>query len=69
MSALEQIRRAVKDYCDNGTPQRQFAKRVKVSTVHLNRVIKGHTNPSWDLAERMAKAMGKNLSQILAGRA
>ncbi len=51
--------------CGNSPSQGKVADLAGVSRVALNRIIKGHAKPSLDTAERIAKATGTTLANIL----
>ena len=46
----------------SGMSTREAAPRIGISFVHLNRIEKGHSEPSLDVLHRIAVVYGKYLS-------
>ena len=45
--------------------QAQFAKKLKVDTAHLSNLENGNKNPTIDTIEKMAKALGASIEEII----
>ena len=45
--------------------QAQFAKKLKVDTAHLSNLENGNKNPTIDTIEKMAKALGVSIEEII----
>ena len=50
-----------------GIGQRELARQVGVSFVHLNRIEKGHTDLSMEMADRIAGALGEEIVVYMTG--
>lgn len=48
--------------------QRELAERVGTGYPGINRILQGKQNPSIDLADRIADAVGVALADLLAGK-
>lgn len=49
-----------------GESQRHFAERAGISYVFLNRILKGHSNPTLETCDKIADALGFKLEELLA---
>lgn len=51
--------------CDDHGSQRQFAMKFGISTVQLNRLVKGWCHPSTAMLMRLADYTGKSISELV----
>ena len=65
---MTNFQRFLSDYFkrDTALSQRALAKKAGISHVFLNRIVKGHANPSMQIAERIADATGSTLGKSLS---
>ncbi len=48
-----------------GVSQRELAKRSDVTHVHINRILVGKTEPTLEICDRLATAIGKPLQELI----
>lgn len=51
-----------------GISQRALASKLSTSQPHINKILKGDTQPSLELADRIADAVGVELSDLVGSR-
>lgn len=50
---------------ESGTTNTQLAKAAGISQVHLTRLLAGETNPTLDIVEAIANALGRTPLDLL----
>lgn len=67
MQAVQHFRQNVKAaIVAAGISQSEFARRAELGRPFLNRVLRGHAEPSLDVCDRIADALGLDLMQLLS---
>lgn len=51
-----------------GISQRALATKLSTSQPHINKILQGETQPSLELADRIADALGLELSDLVGSR-
>jgi ribosome-binding protein aMBF1 (putative translation factor) len=66
MQAAKTFRRRLRKAMEeNNISQRELAKRAKTGYSGINRILQGEQTPTLEVADRLADAVGKTLTELL----
>ena len=61
---MQRIKKLIDDYCDGS--QRRFVERTGLNKGSVSQYVNGKNTPSWENAEKIARAFNMDVSWIMA---